>query len=114
MYWIGIVIIALIKWHMFHHMVWLMEETVNVDRQGRLVVPAYLRETLGIKEGGKVTLRLDGKKLILEPIDEDVESKFMEWKAESMSQSTPMNVEEPRESWKWMSREYTRKKLGLQ
>lgn len=94
-------------------MVNLVEETVNIDKQGRLVVPANLRETLGIKEGGQVTIRLDGKKIVIEPISEDLDRQVREWAAEAMNQSTPINVEDSQETWKWMSSEFARKKLGL-
>lgn len=51
-----------------------MEETVSVDKRGRLV-PARLRETLGIRDGGKVSVRLDGTRLIIEPMPTDLEEK---------------------------------------
>jgi len=50
-------------------------ETVSVDNRSRLVVPAHLRETLGIRDGGKVSVRLDGTRLIIEPIPTDLEEK---------------------------------------
>lgn len=90
-----------------------MDESVSVDRQGRLVVPAHLREKLGIKDGGRLIISQDGRKLVLEPVDEDVEALVNEWEKKTKDASIPMNTEEPNPSGKWMSDEYARKKLGL-
>lgn len=38
-------------------------------------MPAHLRETLGIRDGGQVSVRLDGTRLIIEPIPTDLEEK---------------------------------------
>jgi len=38
-------------------------------------VSAHLRETLGIRDGGQVSVRLDGTRLIIEPIPTDLEEK---------------------------------------
>jgi AbrB family looped-hinge helix DNA binding protein len=90
-----------------------VEEKVGVDKQGRLVLPANLRETLGIKDGGQVSIRLDGTRLVLEPIPEDLEEAVREWAQQPRGRADESPAEEAPESWKWMSREYARKKLGL-
>lgn len=90
-----------------------MEEKVGVDKQGRLVLPADLRETLGIKDGGQVSVRLDGARLILEPISEDLEETVAEWSRQARGRGGEALAEDAPDSWKWMSREYARKKLGL-
>jgi AbrB family looped-hinge helix DNA binding protein len=94
-------------------MVDYMEETTTIDKQGRLVVPSHLREALGVKEGGEISIRLDGPRLILEPVSRDVRRKAKEWADLARNTKTEAFTEEPRESWKWMSREYARRKLGL-
>ena len=90
-----------------------MEESVSVDKQGRLVVPAHMRENLGIKEGGRLMIYQDGKKIVLEPINEDVEKSVKDWSRKAIEMSTTMNAEEYGPSGKWMSDEYAKKKLGL-
>ena len=90
-----------------------VEENVGVDKQGRLVLPANLRETLGIKDGGQISIRLDGARLVLEPIPEDLEEAVREWAQQVRGRAGEALAEEAPESWKWMSREYARKKLGL-
>ncbi len=90
-----------------------MEETVNIDKQGRLVIPVHLRECLGVSEGGEVFIRVEGGRLVIEPIQEDLEKKVGMWvrlakreSAQAMSERTPL-------SWKWMSEDYATKKIRL-
>ncbi len=90
-----------------------MEKAVAVDRQGRLVLPSHVREILGLKEGGKVSLRLDDSRIILEPISQDLNEKVQEWVSLALSLKAEAFTEESKESWKWMSREYAGRKLGL-
>jgi len=94
-------------------MVKSMENAVTIDRQGRLVLPSHIREVLGLKEGGHVSIRLDGFRVILEPMSKDLEGKVQEWANLALSLRVEAFTEEFRESWKWMSREYARRKLGL-
>jgi len=94
-------------------MVKSMENAVTIDRQGRLVLPSHIREVLGLKEGGHVSIRLDGFRVILEPMSKDLEVKVQEWANLALSLRVEAFTEEFRESWKWMSREYARRKLGL-
>ena len=49
-----------------------MEVLVRVDGKGRLVIPKELRERLGIH--GLVRLRVEGDKLIVEPIRDPLEA----------------------------------------
>jgi len=90
-----------------------MENAVTIDRQGRLVLPSHIREVLGLKEGGPVSIRLDGSRIILEPMSKDLEGKVQEWANLALNLRVEAFTEESRESWKWMSREYARRKLGL-
>lgn len=94
-------------------MVKSLERTINIDKQGRLVVPANIRETLGIKEGGQVFLRLEGNRIIIEAVTENLEKSVEEWAKKTKRQPAKAMMEETKESWKWMSYEYARKKLGL-
>lgn len=43
-----------------------MSQEVEVGRQGRLVIPAAIRKTLGIQEGTHLVARVEGDRLILE------------------------------------------------
>jgi AbrB family looped-hinge helix DNA binding protein len=90
-----------------------MENSITIDKQGRLVLPSHIREALGLKEGGHVIIRLDGSRVVLEPASRDVNEKVKEWAGLARSLKAEALSEEFDESWKWMSREYARRKLGL-
>lgn len=45
---------------------------VTVTRNAQITIPKKVRETLGITEGDRVTLRVEGNKVIIEKIVEDV------------------------------------------
>jgi AbrB family looped-hinge helix DNA binding protein len=90
-----------------------LEETTTIDKDGRITVPPRLREALGVKEGGKISIRLDGQRLVLEPVPQDIKEKAREWAEKAMNTKTEAFTEEPDESWKWLSREYAKRKLGL-
>jgi AbrB family looped-hinge helix DNA binding protein len=94
-------------------MVIIMDEAITIDRQGRMVVPSHLREALGIKDGGYVSIRLDGPRLILEPASKDVKEQVKKWTKLARETKVEACAEETEESWRWMSREYARRKLGL-
>ena len=94
-------------------MVKIVENAIKVDEQGRMVLPSRVREAFGIKKGGQITIRMDGSKVILEPLSRDVEKKVQEWANLSMKLKSEILTEESDESWKWMSHEYARRKLGL-
>jgi len=90
-----------------------VENSVTVDRQGRLVLPSNIREVLGLREGGNVSIRLDGSRIILEPMSKDLEEKVREWVNIALDLKAEAFTEESNESWKWMSLEYAKRKLGL-
>lgn len=90
-----------------------VEDAIKVDKQGRLVLPSNIRETFGIKQGGQMTIRIEGSRVILEPVQTDVNEKVQEWENLSRNLKAEAFTEEPDEGWKWMSREYAKKKLGL-
>lgn len=94
-------------------MVEIMDNAVSIDRQGRLVLPSHVREALGLKEGGQVTIRFDGSRVVLEPVSKNVEEKVEEWVSLARNLRAEAFSEEHDESWKWMSHEYARRKLGL-
>jgi len=57
------------------------EENATVDEQGRMLLPSRPREKLGIKKGGKVSIRSkDSYRIVIERrSDEDVEARVRNW-----------------------------------
>jgi len=45
---------------------------VTVTRNAQITIPKKIREALGIKEGDKVIMRIEGDKIIVEKVREDV------------------------------------------
>lgn len=44
----------------------MTEAITRVNEQGRIVIPANLRQELGLVTGSKLIVRLEGKKIVLE------------------------------------------------
>jgi len=93
-------------------MIIVMEE-INIDKRGRLVLPASIRKHIGLKEGGRVSVRLDGFRVVIEPIFEDLEESVKRWREMTLGFHAKPFTEDIQENWKWMSREYARRKLGI-
>jgi len=90
-----------------------MEEDVKIDKQGRVVLPSHTREALGLKGGGRASVRLDGTRIIIEPASKDLKRKVQDWARLAKENKAEAFAEETGESWKWVSRDYARRKLGL-
>jgi len=94
-------------------MVTFMEETLNVDEQGRVVLPAHIRKAIGITGRGKLLIRREGSKIVLEPYPENLIKNVEEWANLARNTKSELFSETSEESWKWMSLEYAKRKLGL-
>ena len=95
------------------------ESVVHVDKQGRLVLPSSIRKNLGLSAGGEVSLKVSGSNVIIAlKQNRDVEKKAASWLELALSTRAQIFSDEKtsraeKESWKWMSRDYARRKLGL-
>lgn len=45
---------------------------VTVTRNAQVTIPKEVRDVLGIAEGNKVTMRVEGDKIVIQKVDEDV------------------------------------------
>lgn len=50
-----------LRWHD-----WRMDATLVLGQQGRLVIPAEVRSTLGLAPGDQLHLRVEGRRVVLE------------------------------------------------
>jgi len=62
-----------------------MEYIVKIDRQGRLVIPAPIRKALSLEGGRKAVVRLDGPRIIVEVVDEELDERVEEWRKLALS-----------------------------
>lgn len=94
-------------------MVEKMENILKIDKQGRIVLPANIRKAIGIKEGEELLVRFDGSRIILEPFSKDLKKSIEEWIRLVRNSKLEVFTESIEESWKWISYEYAKRKLGL-
>lgn len=45
---------------------------VTVTRNAQVTIPKKIREVLGIREGDRVTIRVEGERVVLEKVTEDI------------------------------------------
>ncbi len=43
-----------------------MDATLTVGKQGRVVIPAEIREALGLSVGDRIHVRVDGRRIVME------------------------------------------------
>jgi AbrB family looped-hinge helix DNA binding protein len=94
-------------------MVECMEEMLSVDEQGRVVLPAHIRKAMGIRGRCKLLIRREGSRIVLEPFPQDLNRSVEEWANLARTIRAEIFSETVEDSWKWMSLEYARRKLGL-
>jgi AbrB family looped-hinge helix DNA binding protein len=51
---------------------------VRLSSKGQIVIPAEVRSQLGLKKGSILTVRLEGKKMVIEPVEELPQEVFIE------------------------------------
>lgn len=49
-----------------------MTRIITVSTKGQLVIPVEMRESLGIEPGARISLSLEGRRLVLEPVSEEL------------------------------------------
>jgi len=107
------VVILITMWNKIFHMVNSVEYEVSIDRQGRIVIPAPIRKALGIIGGGKLLLRLRNGKVELIPVDKSLEERVSRWVEEVLKTKVEPFSEKVKEEWKWVSKDYAERKLGI-
>ena len=79
-----------------------------------MVLPSKVRKRLGLGgDGGTVSVTLDGARIVLEPVDENLERRVAEWKNAVLALHAEAFTEEIEESWRWIDIDYARRKVGI-
>jgi AbrB family looped-hinge helix DNA binding protein len=60
---------------------------VRLSSKGQIVIPAEVRSQLGLKKGSILTVRLEGKKMVIEPVEELPQEVFIEAEEDIVGQS---------------------------
>jgi AbrB family looped-hinge helix DNA binding protein len=53
----------------------MIRQITSVSTKGQFVIPSEMRESLGIKPGTRIALTLEGSRIVLEPVSEDLVDK---------------------------------------
>jgi AbrB family looped-hinge helix DNA binding protein len=51
---------------------------IRLSGKGQIVIPAEVRSQLGLKKGSTLTLRLEDRKIVIEPLEELPQDVFIE------------------------------------
>lgn len=54
----------------------IMGIIAKVDKKGRVLLQKEIREKLGIKEGSNVKIKVEGRRIVLEPIESIADKYF--------------------------------------
>ena len=54
----------------------LMVIIAKVDKKGRVLLQKEIREKLGIKEGSNVKIKVEGRRIVIEPIESTADKYF--------------------------------------
>ena len=53
----------------------MQRQITSVSTKGQFVIPSEMRSALGIKPGTRVAVTLDGSRIVLEPVTEELVDK---------------------------------------
>lgn len=92
----------------------MAKDVVKIDRYGRVLIPKEVRSRLGLKQGASLEVTVRGDELILRRVDTELRQHVDEWvKFIERSAPKPFVTEIRSGDSKWLSREYSLRKLGL-
>ena len=91
-----------------------MVQTIKIDKQGRLIIPAEYRTLLSLREGTVMEIDLLANGLVIRKVQAETKQSIEEWKEKILNQSITAFSEKSMEQMnKWYSEDYGKKKLGL-
>ncbi|MFX0065726.1 MAG: AbrB/MazE/SpoVT family DNA-binding domain-containing protein [Candidatus Hermodarchaeota archaeon] len=91
-----------------------MAQTIKIDKQGRIVIPANIRRQLSITEDTLLEISLIANQVIIRKKTGEDKETISQWKQKIENMSIEAFKEDiDEEKTKWYSEEYVRNKLGL-
>jgi AbrB family looped-hinge helix DNA binding protein len=76
-----------------------MNRITTVSTKGQLVIPAEMRESLGIEPGTRIAVTLQGPRIILEPVSEKLVDETRGLFAGGPSLSAVLKKERGKDKW---------------
>jgi len=76
-----------------------MLQITTVSTKGQFVIPAEMRESLGIRPGTRIVVSLQGSRLILEPVSEKLVDETRGILAGGASLSQLLKKERGKDKW---------------
>jgi AbrB family looped-hinge helix DNA binding protein len=76
-----------------------MTQITTVSTKGQFVIPAEIRETLGIGPGSRIAVTLQGTRIILEPVSEKLVDETRGIFADGPSLTAALKRERGNEKW---------------
>jgi len=76
-----------------------MTQITTVSTKGQFVIPAEIRETLGIGPGSRIAVTLQGTRIILEPVSEKLVDDTRGIFADGPSLTAALKRERGKEKW---------------
>lgn len=76
-----------------------MNRITTVSTKGQLIIPAEMRESLGIEPGTRIAVTLQGPRIILEPVSEKLVEETRGLFAGRPSLSAALKKERGKDKW---------------
>jgi len=76
-----------------------MTQITTVSTKGQFVIPAEIRETLGIGPGSRIAVTLQGTRIILEPVSEKLVDDTRGIFADGPSLTAALKRERGKDKW---------------
>jgi len=79
-----------------------MSTIVRVDGKGRVVIPKSIREKVKLKEGNYVNVKVEGKTIVMEPLESIADKYFGAFKISRWPEDLDEFMVEVTKRW-WMA-----------
>lgn len=77
----------------------MMHQTTTVSTKGQLVIPAEMRQSLGIEPGTRLAIRQEGSCIVLEPVSKKLIRKLRGITQGGASMADELQKERRSEKW---------------